>query len=108
MIQILAVISPLFQDMDTLLNIMEDLVKHVTNTLLDTQADELKSFARAAKVDERTEYLATLLDQRFNRITFKEARDIVSENSTLTPVTEDFGRDHELYLCERLGKNGFL
>ena len=61
-------------------------------------------FAKSAKVEDRSEDLKRMLEVGFHRITFAEASRMISEAGHLDKVEDDFTREHELYLCDKLGK----
>lgn len=95
------------QDLDDILNVMEDLIKHTARILISHQQD-LEVFAKAAKIENRIKYIEEMLLKPFHRITFTEAKDICGQNSELAAVVDDFSRDHELYICQRLGGPVFV
>ena len=83
---------------------IEELVKNVTNNLLKYQTEDLKSFAKSAKVEDRTEILRNMVALGFHRITFTEACQMLRDAGQFDKVVDDFSREHELYLCKKLGE----
>ena len=83
---------------------IEELVKNVTINLLKYQAVDLKSFAKSAKVEDRTEILRNMVSLGFHRITFTEACQMLSDAGQFDKVVDDLSREHELYLCKKLGE----
>ncbi len=83
---------------------IEELIKNVTINFLKYQAEDLKSFAKSAKVEDRTEILRNMVSLGFHRITFTEAGQMLSDAGQFDKVVDDFSREHELYLCKKLGE----
>merc|ERR1719222_420141 len=49
-----------------------------------------------------------MISTPFHRVTFQQAKMIISENSQLPKVEDDLSRDHELFLCEHLNGPVFV
>jgi len=95
------------QELDDILIVMEDLIKHTARALL-THSQDLQVFAKSAKIENRTEYIEEMLSKPFNRITFADAKNICEQNSELEEVFGDFSREHELFICQTLGGPVFV
>lgn len=93
-----------FQDIHVLMDGIEELIKNVTINFLKYQAEDLKSFSKSAKVEDRTEILRNMVSLGFHRITFTEACQMLSDAGQFDKVVDDFSREHELYLCKKLGE----
>jgi len=97
------------QDLSEILDIIEGLVKHVTAALLASpHRHDLAAYNKVAQIADRTDHLQKLISTDFHRITFQEAVSLVRENKDLSPVENDLGREHELYLCGKLGGPVFV
>eukprot|EP00088_Acartia_fossae_P033370 TRINITY_DN3415_c0_g1_i1.p1 TRINITY_DN3415_c0_g1~~TRINITY_DN3415_c0_g1_i1.p1 ORF type:complete len:467 (+),score=58.53 TRINITY_DN3415_c0_g1_i1:42-1442(+) len=90
------------EDLEDVLDVMENLIKHVAKALVDHHAEDMNTYATSAKVQNRLEYISRIIENKFHRISFEEARTILHENSELPKVEDDFSREHELFLCDHL------
>jgi len=90
------------QDLSELLDIIEDLTKHVARNIINNCKDDMITYSKSAKVNDNREYIANMVDNKFSRISFYEAKNIISEHSDLPEVDDDLSRDQELFLCEYL------
>ena len=61
-------------DIEDILDVMESLIKHVAKSVIDNHSEDITVYAKSAKVEDRREYIASLLESKFHRITFETAR----------------------------------
>jgi len=95
-------------DIKVLLDVIEDLVRYTTKSLLESKLEDLETFSKSATVPDRLDFLRSILNTEFHRISFKEACGIIKEHTNLPRVEADLSRDHELFLCEHLGGPVFV
>lgn len=74
------------KDLSELLDIIESLTKDVASKLILDHQDDMNAYAKSAQVEERTDYITTMLKTKFARVSFEEAQQIISEHSQLPKV----------------------
>ena len=92
-----------FCDINDLMNIEEDMLKFVVKYVLDKCPDEI-NFLNSFIDNTLKEKLEKLVSSKFNRITHKEAIDILLKANIKWEFTpsyeEDIAKEHEKYLTE--------
>jgi len=93
------------ENIEAVIHIMEDLIRHVVTRILDTRSEDLEVYAKATKTDSNIARLEKLLKMDVKILPYKEAVMIISDPATkLGPlVGGDLGREHEQWLCRHVG-----
>ena len=69
------------------MDIIESLTKDVASKLIEHHQTDMKTFSVSAKTENRIEYIASMVSTPFHRVTFQQAKMIISENSQLPKVS---------------------
>ncbi len=92
-----------FCDINDLMNIEEDMLKFIVKYVLDKCPDEI-NFLNSFVDNTLKEKLEKLVSSKFNRVTHKEAIDILNKADVKWEFTpsyeEDIAKEHEKYLTE--------
>jgi len=97
-------------DIDSILDIIEGLVKQTAGALLDQCSEDLKLYAKATKSSESISHIENFIKDPFTTLSFSEVEKILSKSQLdMAPVLKgDLSRDHELYLCSHTGGPVFV
>ena len=100
-----------FMDLEDLMNVEEDMLKYIVNTVLDKCKDEIRFLTLF--VDEGLhDKLTTLVNSNFYRVTHKEAIDILKNADVKwefePSYEEDIAKEHEKYLTEHFNGPVFV
>ena len=68
------------------MDIIESLTKDVASKLIENHQTDMKTFSSAAKTEDRIDYITSMISTPFHRVTFQQAKMIISENSQLPKV----------------------
>ena len=72
------------------MDIIESLTKDVASKLIENHQIDMKTFSSAAKTEDRIDYITSMISTPFHRVTFQQAKMIISENSQLPKVNNNF------------------
>lgn len=91
-------------DLQTIIDTMESLVKHTAAKLLDSCSADLEVYAKATKGRSTVPLIEKLLASEVVVLPYSEAAALLARVPELGPlVGGDLGREHEQWLCEHAG-----
>jgi len=93
------------EDIETVVNTMEDLLKHTATKVLDSRAADLEIYAKAMKTTNNIANIEKFINCKVHMLPYKEAVELLSDQTAkLGPlVGGDLGREHEQWLCRHIG-----
>ncbi|KAL3880521.1 hypothetical protein ACJMK2_032755 [Sinanodonta woodiana] len=92
------------RDLEDIINVMENLVKHATKEILQTSEEDVRYFLKNYSPQNQQNIISNLTDKQFLRIPYTEAVDILEKkNSDFQFKISwgcDFQKEHEKYLVK--------
>ena len=91
-------------ELQTIIETMEDLLKHCAQTMLDKCSADLELYAKATKGKSNVDNIEKFVNSNIVIMSYNEATDLLSKQKDLGPLQDgDLGREHEQWLCHHTG-----
>ena len=92
-------------DLESLIKVMEDLLKHIAVKVLDVRSSDLEAYAKATKTSVNTEVVSKFINSNIKILPYSEISELMTASANhLEPLLNgDLGREHERWVCNYFG-----